>query len=150
MTVVGSIGDETTIVDQWVTATLTGDTATTDLLADGANGVHADIAPPGAGHPLIVFQFQGGFDVRGAGPHRIMLSGLWLIRAIGECRDYLQIKPIADRIDALFQGTDGTADGGFVFSSVREQPFRLAEHDDGHDYRHLGGIYRCLAQLPAT
>lgn len=150
MTVVGSIGDETTIVDQWITATLTADATIIAALTDGENGVHADIAPPKAGHPLIVFQFQGGFDVRGAGPHRIMLSGLWLIRAIGEGRDYLEIKPIADRIDALFQGADGSAADGFVFSSVREAPFRLAEREEGHDYRHLGGVYRCLAQIPAT
>lgn len=144
---VGSVGDETTIVDQWLTATLAPDSALVALI--GANNVHADQAPPGATHPFIVHQFQGAADVRGSGPLRIMTSGIWIVKAVGETRDYLTLKPIADRIDVLLQAASGTAAGGFIFSSVREFPFRLPERENGHDYRNLGGGYRCLAQLPS-
>lgn len=150
MTVVGSVGDETTIVDQWLQATLTGDSVLIGLLPDGVDGVHADVAPGAARHPLVVHQFQGAADVRGAGPFRIMTNGLWLVRAIDETRDYLTLAPIANRIDVLLQAASGTAAAGIVFSSVREYPYRMVERDNGHDYRHLGGAYRCLAQIPAT
>lgn len=150
MTVVGSVGNEVTRVDRWLQATLTGSTAVTGPLGDGVNGVHADVAPPGAKHPLVIHQFQGGADVRGAGPFRIMLNGLWVVKVIGETRDILELEPIDDAIDALLQGASGAAADGLIFSSVREYPLTLAERDNGHDYRHLGGAYRVLAQIPST
>lgn len=150
MTVVGSVGDETTIVDQWLQATLAGDSALIAFLPDGTDGVHADEAPPAAKFPLVIHQFQAGTDVRGSGPYRIMTNGLWIVKAVGETRDRLTIKPIADRIDVLLQAASGAAADGLVFSSVREFPFRLNENENGHDYRHLGGGYRCLAQIPST
>lgn len=146
--IAGSVGDETTIVDVWLTTMFTGDTT---LMAMLAGGVNADVAPPKAAHPLLVHQFQGGADVRGGGPFRIMLSGLWVVKIVGQTRDYLSLKPAADRVDALLNAAAGTTtDGGLIFSCTREQPFRLAESENGNDYRSLGGLYRILAQNPTT
>lgn len=147
---VGSVGDETTRVDQWLTTTLKTDSTLAAFLAQGANGVHADEVPPRGTFPAVVHQFQGGADVRGAGPLRIMISGLWIVKAIAETRNYLDVKAIADRIDVLLQAKSGTADGGYIFACVRESPFRMAEHDQlgNRDFRHLGGAYRCIAQVP--
>lgn len=148
MTIVGSVGDETTVVDVWLTTKFTGDTTLMGMLPGGVN---ADVAPPRADHPLLVHQFQGGADVRGGGPFRIMFSGLWVVKIVGATRDYLSLKPAADRVDVLLNAAAGeTDDGGLIFSCTREQPFRLPESENGNDFRSLGGLYRILAQIPST
>lgn len=141
------MADETTRVDEWVQGRLTGDATLVGLLA---GGIHADVAPQGSVFPVVVHQFQGGADVRTAtSDGRIMLSALWLIKAIGKSETYLGLRAAADRIDALFEKASGAAGtDGFVFSSTRVTPFRLAEDDEGVAYRHLGGIYRVFAQVP--
>lgn len=146
MTVVGSVRSETTRVSRWLTATLATDTTIISLI--GANNVHSRRATPGAHYPLIIHQMLGAADVRGSGPYRIMTNGLWLVKAVGETRDILDLEPIADRIDELLQAGSGTAADGIVLSSVREYPFELDEHENGKDFLHLGGAYRCLAQIP--
>lgn len=145
------MADETTRVDQWLQARLAGDGTLIALLTDGAAGVHADEVPPAGEFPAVVHQFQGGADQQGASTDRIMLSGLWVVKAIVAGRDYLAAQPAADRVDVLLHGAASSSpvDDGTVFSCVREQPFRLAERtEDGQDFRHLGGVYRIEVQVP--
>lgn len=142
----GSVGDEISRFEQWLYATLEPDTALRAALG-GAGRVHSDEVPPGALFPACVYQFNGGDDVRGAGPHRIMLNGVWIVKCIVPGRDILAAKPAADRIDVLLQGSSGSADGASIFSCVRDAPVRYPERTaDGKDFRHLGGRYRAFVQ----
>jgi len=49
-------------------------------------------------------------------------------------------------VDAVLHGASGTATDGTVIACVRERAFEMVEMTDGVQYRHLGGIYRVLAQ----
>lgn len=148
------MADETTRIETWLTGKLTGDTTLANLIgAPGDVRVHSDHAPLASTWPCVVFQYQGGHDVGGGTreSNRIMLDGLWVVKGIAQQESYGgTLKSIADRIDALLQNSTGGAAGadGTVFAAVREQPFRLAEVDDGVEYRHLGGMYRIWGQVP--
>ena len=142
------MADETTRADEFLHGILTGDTALTTALT---GGIFADLAPEKTQFPYGLHHFQGGADVRGNGPGRIMVSGLWLVQAVAEQDSYLgTLRTAADRIDTLLQAKSGAAGSdGVVFSCVREQPYRMVEVlTGGAQVRHLGGLYRLLVQVP--
>lgn len=146
------MADETTIVDRWLFATLGArDELTAELLL-GADSIHNTEAPAGddGNPPYVLFQFQGGSDVRGVGPTRIGITGLWVVRGVVETRDFLDVETIANEIDTAIEAGAGTAEDGFVFACVREAPYRMRSNTDGHDFRELGGIYRLFAQRPPS
>lgn len=141
------MADETTRVDAWLFARLTGDAPLVALTPR----IFADVVPQGETFPAVVYQLQAGTDVRTAtGDGRIMINGLWLVKAIGDTDTFAGLAPIADRVDFLLEESGGGAAGadGAVFTSMRESPFRLVEPDEGVQYRHLGGMYRIYAQVP--
>jgi hypothetical protein len=142
------MADETTRVDQFLYTRLTSSAPLTVLV--GAR-VFADRVPQGETFPAVVHQLQGAADVRTAtGDARIMVSGLWLVKAIVRSDTFDDAQPIADELDTLLEEASGPAgDDGTVFSSTREAPFRLVEDDEGGpSYRHLGGLYRVFVQVP--
>lgn len=134
---------ETVVVERWLYGLLSGDTA---LAAAVSARIYGYVAPLGTAFPLVIFQTQGGLDVRGVGPTRIMSDLTVVVKAIDRAEGFGTLATIAARIDALLQGASGAATGGLVISCVREQPFSLVEVIDGAQYRHLGGIYRIAAQ----
>jgi hypothetical protein len=134
------MANENLTAETWFVSVLGGDAAGVgERIFDGA-------APRGTAFPLIVFQWHGGHDVRGVGPARIMTSGVYLVRAIGQVTSYATLKPIAEAIDQLLQGASGTTVDGTVIGCVREQPYKKLEVIDDQEYRHLGGFYRLWVQ----
>lgn len=137
---------ETLGIDQWIWETLSNDTALAAIV--GAR-VYSDVAPATATFPFVTFSEQSSTDVRTAsGQNRIMIDSLYVIRGIVTDTSFnVQSQAIAERIDALFHASQGgNANGTVVFTSHREQSFRLAEQQAGKSFRHLGGIYRVYAQ----
>lgn len=148
------MADELTRTAKWITDTLKADSTLTAVIGgDAATArIFGDVVPQGATFPCVRFDFVAGRDVRGGtlSSHRIMVSGLWLVRGIAEAEKYSgDLTTIADRIDAcLRSSTGGTAGSdGVVFSSIREEPFQLVENDNGIQWRHLGGVYRIATQV---
>lgn len=134
---------ETLTADRWLYNTLHGDAALMGLVED----VYTWPVPQGAALPYVLFQEQSARDVMGMGPHRIWSTGTWLVRAVAETATWGgDLEAAANRIDALLQAKGGVVVGGQVFVCVREQPFRLVENANSRSYRHLGGIYRIMAQ----
>ncbi len=130
-------------IDQWLYATLSGDVTLMALVS----GVHNALAAQGAALPYVVFNFQGGGDVRGVGPTRIMTSALYQVKAVGSGASYAPLKSAVDRIDTLLQGASGSVTDGWIYSCVREQPIAYVETTaGGAQFRHLGGFYRIVAQ----
>lgn len=138
------MADETSIADRWLYSVLSND-STLDTLLGSGDRVWQEQADQGAPMPYVVFQYQGGFDVAGVGPTRIMASLLYLVRVIGT-GEFSELEAAADRIDTLLHAKAGEVADGHMFACVREQPFRLIETTDGIVYRHRGGLYRLLAQ----
>lgn len=134
---------ETARVDRWLYERLAGD-ATLSGLVGGR--IYAFVAPQGTAFPFVVFAHQGGHDVLGVGPARVMVSLLYQVKAVGQTAAVADLQPVADRIDALLHGASGAVPDGTILACVREQAIEEAEVDDGVQYRHVGGLYRLIAQ----
>jgi hypothetical protein len=145
------VADETTRVDKFLFDRLTGTPALTALIGGASPRVFADRVPQGDVFPAVVHQLQGAVDVRSAtGDARIMVSGLWLVKAIVRSDTFADAAPIADELDEALEEASGAAGtDGAVFSCTREAPFRLVEDDDASvTYRHLGALWRIFVQVP--
>lgn len=127
-------------VDEWLYSILHGDQALAGV------PVAAYVAKQGTAFPRIQFNFQGGSDVVAVGAIRIMLTGLWQVKAIVQAESYAPAKPLADRLDALLHGKKGQVSDGVILGCKREQPIAYVEVDSGLQYRHLGGLYRIEVQ----
>ncbi len=146
--------NELTRAGQWLYETLTGDATIGALpsITVGEAGVYADIAPPGAPWPFVIFQHQGSIDTTGmnAGT-RVLVESLWTVKAVGQAEGYAALAAVADAIDAVLQATSGAVDDGTVLSCVREQPVQFTEADQneapGVQWRHLGATWRLLIQV---
>jgi hypothetical protein len=132
---------ETARVDRWLYELLSGDQELQSLVGDRVYGY---LAPPGAQFPFVVFTHQGGHDVLGVGPARVMAHLLYQVKAVGKGNSFAPLQPIADRVDALLQGASGSVVDGYVLICVREHPFAFVEVDNGVEYRHIGGLWRIL------
>lgn len=135
---------EIVTAETWLYSKLHGDST---LLALCTGGVFTWPVPATYTQPYVLYQMQSGMDIRGNGPGRIGVNGLWLVRAVFEAMSYAgNLQSAANRIDTLLQAASGTATGGTVWACVREQPFQLVEVADGRQFRHLGGLYRIWVQ----
>lgn len=135
---------EIVTAESWLYNKLHGDGT---LLALCTGGVFTWPVPAEYTQPYVLYQLQSGVDIRGMGPLRIGVNGLWLVRAVFEQPSFGgNLKTAADRIDTLLHAASGTATGGTVWACVREQPFQLVEPASGRQFRHLGGIYRLWVQ----
>lgn len=146
--------NELTRAAEWIYTRLAGTSAVTAIVGSGsAARIYADVAPPGAAWPFVIFQHQGSVDVTGQNPGtRVLVSSLWTIKAVGRGESYAALATLADAIDTAMQGAAGTADDATIYSCVREQPIQFAELDDsttpGEQWRHLGALWRVLVQIP--
>lgn len=127
--------------DEWLYNRLHGDSTLAGMAA-----IVGYLAKDGTPFPRVTFNFQGGADASAIGAIRIMLSGLWQVKATVQSTSYAPAKPIADRIDALLHGAEGSVGDGLILGCVREQPIAYVETDSGLQYRHIGGLYRIIIQ----
>lgn len=131
---------ETLAVDRWIYDTLTNDGT---LMALCPGGVHEQPAPLDVKGLFVVFAVQTALDTTGLGAARILTSGVWQIRVVGENVPTSTLGPAAARIDQLLQGQRGSNADGRIYGCVRTGPLRLpAEVSDGRIIRSLGGLYR--------
>lgn len=129
--------------NEWLYTVLSGDATITGLVG---SRIYDGLAPQGAALPFVVFNFQGGVDLRGVGTVRVFNSGLYQVKAICQGESYAPAAAIADRIDELIHGNRGSVSDGSVVDCVREQPLTLIEQQNGVQYRHVGGLYRIIVQ----
>ena len=137
-------GNETALVDSWISATLLASTDVTDIVS---TRVYLDVAPETAAFPFIIYQLQDSSDVRGVGTFRVMSDTLYVVKGVAAVASFALLGDLAEAIDAALNTiTPEAVTGGTIIGSVRENPFRLTEKDGGQEFRHLGGIYRIYAQ----
>lgn len=130
----------------WLYSKLHGDST---LLALCPGGVFTWPVPATYSGQYVLYQMQSGMDIRGNGPARIGVNGLWLVRAVAEALSFGgNLQSAANRIDVLLQAASSTSSlsAGVVWACVRVEPFQLVELADGRQFRHLGGIYRIWVQ----
>jgi len=134
---------ESARVEQWLYELLAGDQTLAGLVS---GRIYGYLAPPGAALPLVIYSYQSGHDVRGVGPTRVMAEATYQVKAVDRGPSFANVKAIADRLDSLLQGASGDVVDGQVLMCVRENQVAYVEVDSGIQYRHLGGLYRIVAQ----
>lgn len=148
------MASEVVIANAFVYQRLAGDATLTGLLG-GASvpRIYQGKAPQGAMFPAVVYQHQGGSDVRGATEAtRIGANLLYVVRGVAQAERFTgDLQTIEERIDARLHRTSGavvlnSVTLGEVIACVRLQPFDLTEDEEGVEWRHLGGIYRLFVQ----
>lgn len=135
---------ETTAIERWLHTVLNGDPALTALVGTRVFCEQIRVAEGTVAYPCVVYQMQTPRDVNGVGVVRVMGSYTYLVRAIGKEATYVELEPVADRIDALLQNQHGLLSDGRTVGCYREQAFQMAEVDNGVVYRHIGGMYRMI------
>lgn len=139
-------GAESLLVDAWLQATLAGDTGPGGVAALVGGRIYG-AAPRGSAYPLVWHQCQSPpQDITEVGARLIAADGLWLVRVVGQVRDFGPLISVASRIYTLLHGQQVSVSGGRVLACTRERAFRLEEEVNGVSYRHLGHLFRCLAQ----
>ena len=138
---------EPTRIDQWLYATLTGDTQLAALLP---GGWHTPAAPEGTTGRYGVFSHYDPDDVTSHNGTRIMVRPVYTVRAVADVESYdAGLEASADRIDALLQrSAGGTARTAAIFTSVRRYPYQDMTLFEGKQFRSLGGVYEIFAQIP--
>lgn len=142
--------NELTRAAKWIHGKLVADSALNTAVA---GRIYADLAPPEATWPFVVFQHQGSADVvAAAGLNRIMVSSVWVVKAVTRAESWEALRTLADRIDIALQEAAGTAEDGTVLSCAREAPISFVEADNnetpGVQWRHLGAQFRLEIQVP--
>lgn len=141
------MSDETLAIDEWLYASLTGDSTLAGIVG---NRVYSEMAPDTATFPFVLFAHLSSVDVPTHNQYRIMVDAVYVVRGIVQDMSYnAESKAMAEAIDRiLHRSSGGSADSGgaLIFTSQRTQPFRVAEQQSGKSYRHLGGQYRIYAQ----
>jgi len=125
--------------DALINAALSGDTTLMALVSAVTEHPNTNGDP----FPLVTFTPYGnGSDLTTIDGTRVVTSGLWLVRVIGEA-GYADLAPAYSRVDELLQAARAVNSYGTVYGLVRQSPFRLTEVSAGVTRRALGGIYRC-------
>lgn len=136
---------EATRIDQHIWTALDGDPSLSGLVS----GVWADVIPDGEPLPAVVFSMSSALDVTTVDGNRVLVTGDWTVKAIGESDSYVgTLEYAADRIDTVLSGLAGqTIDGVTVARIVRAVTVRYLDDDapGGKVFRHLGGVYRAHA-----
>ncbi len=146
-----SVAVPTGTIARWLYSTLSGDPTLQGLLggAPPATRIYERVMPEGAAsYPVVIFAHQADADVRPAGKQFVMVDALYQIKVVDKEESFAEeAEPVAAQVFALLDNQSGAAsDGGLVLYCQRQRSFELDEVDEGTSYRHLGAIYRILAQ----
>jgi hypothetical protein len=139
------VGAEQDLVDRWVEARLLAHVPLTDIVEDRIYGY---FAPRTAAMPFVIYQsIDPPRAVRGVGTAKIMVSTLYVVKAVAAVATFNGLATVAAAINAAMDEPEGEATfGGNVFASVWEQQFSLVEQEGEVQYRHLGGEFLIQAQ----
>jgi hypothetical protein len=146
-----AIGAEQDVVDAWVKATLVAHGGLNTAYPGLTTRIFDRFAPTGTAYPYIVFQDQSPVrDIIGVGPARVLVETLYVVKAIAQCVTYAPLREPAHEIDLAMTVPNGSAlPDGALITSIRQEGFSLVEVENEVQYRHLGGVYRIQASVPA-
>jgi len=147
------VAEETDLIGSWLTPLLAADTAGAGSLGVLSAGITSRIydtlAPQEEEtYPIIIFNIQSATDlmtISRAGS-RVWANCLVQVKVIGKDQAFSELTGIASRIDALIHQASGAPIGGTIVACTREQIVRYIEPVGALVYRHLGGLFRMLAQ----
>lgn len=134
--------NELNLTAQYIYNTLLNNQKVYDLVQER---IFRNAAPPDAGTPCIIFNFDSGLDVNAIGhDQRLFTRPIFLIKAVTVDTDTVPVGDISDAIDeALVGKSDLLGASGLVVQGVyRESPVDFWEDSAGLRYNYMGGYYR--------
>lgn len=140
-----TVGAEHYAADRFLRDTLAADAT---IAAAVGTRIYVDQVPQGTALPYVLIAYQGGGDVTILGYQRIMVRGIWSVKLVAQASSYAAavgsttMRAVAQRIDALLHGSEGSNADGQIASCVRTEAIRYPEVDSGVEYRHVGGRFR--------
>lgn len=139
-------GAEQVMIEEWVESTLKNHLAFDTISAGLSQRVFDGLAPRGAKYPFIVWQAQSPpRDIRGVGPHTIMVDAVYIVKAVAQAKSYMPLKDVAHQINEALVQTGVNVEGGYMLSIARERQHSQATIEEGTEFRHLGGVYQVQA-----
>lgn len=146
-----ALGAEQDVIDRWVEARLEAHTDFNTAYAGLTDRIFDRYAPTGTPYPFIVYQDQSPVrDIRGVGTARVMVESLYIVKVIAQVKTYAPLRVVAHEIDqAMTVGESEAIADGVLITSIRQEGFGMVEVEDGKQYRHLGGMFRIQAHVPA-
>lgn len=147
-------GTELEVIDSWIVGTLAADAPLAALLyvrVDGVPSVYADMIPPDAQLPAVVFSLSADNDVNVATRgDRIMIRAAYNIKVVDASESWTTTAAIFSLMDQLLTvgAPVSPAYGGTMLGGRRLSNIKYVEPPDlqGRQYRHRGGIYELFAQ----
>jgi hypothetical protein len=124
---------------RWIVQTLLADSTITAAVGQK---VFDTEAPQGALTPYILVEEYFSRDIMGVGIVRVKADLQYIVKYVKQSMSFVEMEPIADRVDFLLHGGSGTpTGGGSILACQRLRTLKYAEPDEGLTFRHLGGIY---------
>lgn len=143
-------GAEESMIDLWVQNRLTSHSAFNSLYTGLTGKVFNRLAYGNPTYPYIVFQAQSPPEViRGVGLAEVMVSTIYVVKAIAQCNTYEPLAGVAAEIrSAMVTPASSTVPGGIgeVFMCRYERQFTMVETEQGTQFRHMGGEFLIQAQ----
>ena len=120
--------------------------ANTDITGVVSSRIFADNYPGSFStrtFPYILYNYQGGGEIRGVGKNRQASEPLFQIRVVTQGAPDTNAKLVDKRIDDVLSAATSDVSGDYYFSAERIDPVDRAEYDATNQrFHNLGGIYR--------
>lgn len=136
--------------DQWLYATLVGDSTLTSLAC--GSRIYDDAVPQTATFPFVQIRYLLGTDTQTMGRNIVMNRPQYLVLAVDRADqasgvvDMTVLETIYARIQTLLHRSSGNVSRGLVYYCARERAFRNRYVQNGIEYREFGAIYQVWTQ----
>ena len=117
--------------------------ANADIASVVSTRIYADNYPGTRVFPYILYNWQGGGDLRGVGKKRLASEPLFQIRVVTIGAPDTNAKLVDKRLDDVLEASANDLSGDYYFTASREGFVDRPEYDSANTrYHNLGGIYR--------
>lgn len=131
---------ELVAAEEWLYATLLGDTVLTGI---ATGGIFQDYAPDGTLPPWVIFALQSpGNDSLTLNAVRVMTNPLYQIVVVGPVSMAAAVANAASELDTLMKRTSGAVVGGYIADCHRESPLTKSETINTVKWKSTGGLFR--------
>lgn len=136
-------GGEQFIGDDWLYATLSGDSTLAGLVGDR---IYPAVAPPATAYPLVTFDLASAPVIQTADARVLWVRAKYLIKVWSTGTSFEAGRAIWERINALLHRASGTTAAGTVIAATRAEELRGTDEAPNEQLRWVGGMVDLMVQ----